>query len=327
LVDPKNPQAMDLIKLFQEAAQYDPAFLSAKNAYIAGKEAYWQAFAVLFPGAIFRWLEMPEPNYPQFWQCIGMIVGVYGIGYAIAAFDPARHWPIVLVGFLGKVFGPLGMAQALWTGQLPWGFALNCVTNDLVWWVPFFLILKHAWERYQRDSGLEASPDESILLKDSITSNGRSLAEISQEHPVLVVFLRQSGCTFCILLCTKHDYLFRVYHKWSHGRFVALHISDNTGCRAAALRHIRIMFSHGQILNKRIQSLIHPRPLSFIIINDHWIKVVPHFVDNNTNHCPFFRIGISAVFVWTTAIETNHRILHPNCGRMNGDGNRIRVIK
>ena len=49
LVDPKNPQAMDLIKLFQEAAQYDPAFLSAKNAYIAGKEAYWQAFAVLFP--------------------------------------------------------------------------------------------------------------------------------------------------------------------------------------------------------------------------------------------------------------------------------------
>jgi len=36
-VDPKNPQAMDLIKLFQEAAQYDPTFLSAKNAYIAGK--------------------------------------------------------------------------------------------------------------------------------------------------------------------------------------------------------------------------------------------------------------------------------------------------
>lgn len=157
----------------------------------------WGAFAVLFLGAIFRWLQMPEPNYPQFWQCIGMIVGVYGIGYTIAAFDPARHWPIVFVGFLGKVFGPLGMAQALWTGQLPWGFALNCVTNDLVWWVPFFLILKHAWERHQRDSDSETSPDESVLLKDSITSHGRSLAEISQEHPVLVVFLRHSGCTFC----------------------------------------------------------------------------------------------------------------------------------
>ena len=68
----------------------------------------WGAFVVLFPGAIFSWLDMPQPNYPQFWQCIGMIVGVYGIGYAIAAFDPVRHWPIVLVGFLGKVLGPAG---------------------------------------------------------------------------------------------------------------------------------------------------------------------------------------------------------------------------
>ncbi len=118
----------------------------------------WGAFAVLFPGAIFSWLDMPQPNYPQFWQCIGMIVGVYGLGYAIAAFDPVRHWPIVLVGFLGKVLGPLGMVQALWTGQLPWGFALNCVTNDLIWWVPFALILKHAWVTHQRDG--DAAPSQ-----------------------------------------------------------------------------------------------------------------------------------------------------------------------
>ena len=36
-VDARHPQAMDLIKLFQEAAQYDPTYLSAKNNYIAGK--------------------------------------------------------------------------------------------------------------------------------------------------------------------------------------------------------------------------------------------------------------------------------------------------
>jgi len=105
----------------------------------------WGAFTVLFPGALFDWLHMPQPNYPQFWQCIGMIVGVYGIGYVIAAFDPVRHWPIVLVGLLGKVFGPLGMAQAVWAGTLPRSFAITCLTNDLIWWVPFALLLKHAW--------------------------------------------------------------------------------------------------------------------------------------------------------------------------------------
>ena len=167
--------------------------LLAAGAY----NVLWGAFAVLFPGAIFTWLNMPQPNYPQFWQCIGMIVGVFGIGYAIAAFDPVRHWPIVLVGFLGKVFGPLGMVQALWTGQLPWGFALNCVTNDLIWWVPFALILKHAWEHHQSDAGAEELPDEATLLAEAVTSKGSSLADLSRQQPVLVVFLRHSGCSFC----------------------------------------------------------------------------------------------------------------------------------
>ncbi|MES2571951.1 MAG: alkyl hydroperoxide reductase [Verrucomicrobiota bacterium] len=108
----------------------------------------WGAWVVLFPNALWSWLAMPPPNYPQLWQCIGMIVGVYGIGYAIAAFAPARHWPIVLVGFLGKVFGPLGMAHALWTGTLPWGFGVTCLTNDLIWWIPFALILRHAWKHH-----------------------------------------------------------------------------------------------------------------------------------------------------------------------------------
>jgi len=157
----------------------------------------WGAFAVLFPGAIFNWLDMPQPNYPQFWQCIGMIVGVYGIGYAIAAFDPMRHWPIVLVGFLGKVMGPLGMVQALWTGQLPWGFALNCVTNDLIWWVPFALILKHALVQYQSEGADADLPAESTLLAEAQTTSGRSLAALSQQQPVLLVFLRHSVCTFC----------------------------------------------------------------------------------------------------------------------------------
>lgn len=157
----------------------------------------WGAFAVLFPSAIFDWLQMPQPNYPQFWQCIGMIVGVYGLGYVIAAFDPARHWPIVLVGFLGKVFGPLGMVQALWTGALPWGFSVNCLTNDVIWWIPFALILKYAWTSHQSRAVGDALPDEKTLLAQTQTSTGSTLAELSGAQPLLLVGLRHSGCTFC----------------------------------------------------------------------------------------------------------------------------------
>ncbi len=110
----------------------------------------WGALVVLFPLAIFRWAGMSEPNYPQIWQCVGMVVGVYGVGYIIAAFDPVRHWPIVLVGLLGKVFGPIGFLQSVSRGELPLAFGVVNLTNDLIWWLPFSLILYHAYKSEQR---------------------------------------------------------------------------------------------------------------------------------------------------------------------------------
>lgn len=110
----------------------------------------WGAWTVLFPFSMFDLMGMERTNYPQIWQCVGMIVGVYGIGYLIAARASYVHWPIVLVGLLGKIFGPMGMAEAVWTGSLPAKFALTCLFNDLVWWVPFGLILLGAWRAGQR---------------------------------------------------------------------------------------------------------------------------------------------------------------------------------
>jgi small multidrug resistance pump len=107
----------------------------------------WGGLIVLFPYMIFDLTGMQRPNYPELWQCIGMIVGVYGIGYWIAASDPIKHYPIVLVGFLGKVMGPIGFIQALWTGRFNALFGVNIIFNDLIWWVPFFLILREKWRQ------------------------------------------------------------------------------------------------------------------------------------------------------------------------------------
>lgn len=105
----------------------------------------WGSFVILFPLQPFQWAGLAEPNYPQIWQCVGMIVGVYGIGYAIAAGNPLRHWPIVLVGLLGKLFGPIGFLFYAIRGELPWIAGWTIVTNDLAWWIPFGLILHAAY--------------------------------------------------------------------------------------------------------------------------------------------------------------------------------------
>ena len=74
----------------------------------------WGAAVIIAPTLLFNWADMELPVYPEIWQCVGMIVGVYGVGYAIAAYDPLRHWPIVLVGLLGKILGPLGAPTKTW---------------------------------------------------------------------------------------------------------------------------------------------------------------------------------------------------------------------
>ena len=103
------------------------------------------AWAVLLPASAFELAGLDQPNYPELWQCIGMIVGVYGIGYAIAARDPVRHWPIVLVGLVGKILGPIGFLGAVLHDRVPLEAGLVIVTNDLIWWPGFALALWVAW--------------------------------------------------------------------------------------------------------------------------------------------------------------------------------------
>ena len=110
----------------------------------------WGTLVVFFPETMYAWGGMATPpGRPlvnvEVWQCVGMVVGVYGVGYILAARDPYRNWVIVLVGLLGKVFGPIGVVGAVLGGRLAWTAAVTNACNDLIWWVPFALILRGAY--------------------------------------------------------------------------------------------------------------------------------------------------------------------------------------
>jgi hypothetical protein len=158
----------------------------------------WGALVIALPGLFFSWAGMEPPRYPMIWQCVGMIVGVYGIGYLAAATNAYVHWPIVLVGFLGKILGPIGFLGAAVSGDLPWAWGATIITNDLIWWVPFALMLYGAYRtlggRYAED---EAKPELGEALARAQASDGRSLLEVTRSAPTLVIFLRHAGCIFC----------------------------------------------------------------------------------------------------------------------------------
>ncbi|MEQ8240464.1 MAG: alkyl hydroperoxide reductase, partial [Cyclobacteriaceae bacterium] len=66
----------------------------------------WGAWVVLFPQHFFELTNMEPLKHATIWQGMGMVICVYGIVYWLASYDPIRHWPIVFVAFLGKIFGP-----------------------------------------------------------------------------------------------------------------------------------------------------------------------------------------------------------------------------
>lgn len=72
---------------------------------------------------------------------MGLVIVLFGIGYVIAARDPAQHWVMVLIGLLSKSLGPLGMAWSVYAGSVSRQVLYLIPVNDLVWLVPFGIIL------------------------------------------------------------------------------------------------------------------------------------------------------------------------------------------
>lgn len=110
----------------------------------AAAGAYNLAFGLwagLWPETFFDLCRLPRPLYPAVWQCLGMVVGVYGLLYLHAArrLDQARA--IIAVGLLGKVLGPAGWVLTVASGEWPLRTFPLIAFNDLVWWLPFSLFL------------------------------------------------------------------------------------------------------------------------------------------------------------------------------------------
>jgi hypothetical protein len=110
----------------------------------------WGLFSVIDPQWLFRFAKMPLQNYPAVFACLGMVVGLYGVLYLEVARVPERGWVVAAVGLVGKVLGPIGLAQLIWSGAWPIATAVLGLTNDLVWWIPFGLYLHDAWPAFRQ---------------------------------------------------------------------------------------------------------------------------------------------------------------------------------
>ncbi|HUH75411.1 MAG TPA: AhpC/TSA family protein [Chitinophagales bacterium] len=161
----------------------------------------WGTSVILFPNFWFHLANLETPNYIQLWQSYGMYSVSMGIGYLIAYTNPLRHWPIVLVGLTVKILAPIGFFINYLQGDLPFVIFQMNITNDLIWCIPFGLILYNVYVHdYLLDKEIIKHTEHNtkeLLSWHHTFQEKDSLLELSEKQPIMLVFLRHFGCTFC----------------------------------------------------------------------------------------------------------------------------------
>lgn len=110
----------------------------------------WGLFVVLLPTYSFRVYGIVDPlQHPLLWQGSGYVIVLFGVGYALAWTDPYRHYGLVLLGFLAKLGGSLGVVYGWMMGVMLPQAVYWVFFNDVVWLVPFAVIVFRAFQSDQ----------------------------------------------------------------------------------------------------------------------------------------------------------------------------------
>ena len=92
-----------------------------------------------------RTLGIEKPNLLLFVQLVGILVGLFGVGYLIVARNPVENRNVLLLGFLSKFLGTiLGLAYFA-LGKVPVTFLVLLIFSDIVYLPPFWIILRRLY--------------------------------------------------------------------------------------------------------------------------------------------------------------------------------------
>lgn len=120
----------------------------------------WGAAISIFPHLMLFGSEATDFSLLMI-RCIGMLVGVYGIAYYFCSVDPKRYWPLILVGLIGKLLGPIGALFYIWQGVLNPEFLWTNLFNDIIWIPGFSWILYQIFQQhpgiFREDLGLKSN--------------------------------------------------------------------------------------------------------------------------------------------------------------------------
>lgn len=128
-----------------------------------------------------------------------MFLGLGGV-LGLSSVEPLRQWALLLAMVWVHAAG-VGFAVGGWVAEPGgWTAPLARVSFGVGTIAALGWTLRAAWKQHRAAGApIEALPAEHLegYLEMATTQHGESIAALSEDGPVLLVFLRHFGCTFC----------------------------------------------------------------------------------------------------------------------------------
>ncbi len=95
----------------------------------------------------FKLLGVPKPELILPVQLMGILVGLFGVGYLLVAANPVENRNILTLGFLSKAISSAAALCYLdvFGGPMPWWFAVVVLFADVIYLPPFLVIMQHLY--------------------------------------------------------------------------------------------------------------------------------------------------------------------------------------
>jgi hypothetical protein len=152
---------------------------------------------IFWPAETFAMSGLIASGHLTLVQIIGILYAVFGCGFFMAAHHPMKHWRIVLLSTIKILLVLVAAIYSWWNSMLTTKLILLLTLDDLLWLIPFLMIL---WSTLQAHLGISPIYHRPLPITEAATnytlSSGETLAEASQAQEVVLVFLRHFGCTF-----------------------------------------------------------------------------------------------------------------------------------
>jgi small multidrug resistance pump len=88
-------------------------------------------------------MNKPDISFPI--QLVGILVGLFGVGYYLVAKNPIENRAVLLLGFWSKALGSCLGTYYVVRGQLPLQFVGVYFFADVIYLPPFYLILRRLY--------------------------------------------------------------------------------------------------------------------------------------------------------------------------------------